>query len=249
VREALRGPRRAHRLWLAEGGRRSGVVGEILQLAGRRGIRAEERTVDELTKLVGPVNHQGVVLLGDPFAYADLDEVLERPRDEPPLLLLLDSLQDPQNFGTLLRTAEATGVTAVVIPEHRQVGVTPAVANASAGAVEHLAVARVTNLTRTIERLKEDGLWVAGLAGEPGAPAPWEADLLGPLALVVGSEGEGIGRLALAACDFRLALPMLGRVASLNAAVAGSVALYEVIRQRRRARADRADPDAGAARP
>jgi 23S rRNA (guanosine2251-2'-O)-methyltransferase len=232
VREALRGPRQPQRLWLAEGGRRSGVVGEILQLAGRRGVRAEERPVDELTKLLGPVNHQGVALLCDPYAYADLDALLAEERAAPPLFLLLDSLQDPQNFGALLRTAEATGVTAALIPEHRQVGVTPAVVNASAGAVEHLAVARVVNLARTIERLKEAGVWVAGLEGDAEAAAPWAVDLSGPLALVVGSEGEGIGRLVRESCDFLLALPMTGRVASLNASVAGSIVLYEIVRQR-----------------
>jgi 23S rRNA (guanosine2251-2'-O)-methyltransferase len=232
VREALRGPRRPYRLWLAEGGRRSGIVGEILQWAGRRGVRAEERPADELTKLVGPVNHQGVVLLADAYAYAELDDLLDQTRPAPPLFLLLDSLQDPQNFGTLLRTAEAVGVTGVLIPEHRQVGVTPAVVNASAGAVEHLAVARVVNLARTIERLKAAGAWVAGLEQAAGALVPWEADLLGALALVVGSEGEGISRLVREQCDFLLALPMAGRIASLNAAVAGSVVLYEVVRQR-----------------
>ncbi len=236
MREALHGRRTPHALLLAEGGRRSGVVGEILQLAGRRRLRAEERPAAELQDLVGPVNHQGVLLLADPYDYADFEAVTSAaaPAAEP-LYLLLDSLQDPQNFGTLLRSAEATGVTAVVIPEHRQVGVTPAVVNASAGAVEHLAVARVTNLNRAIKRLKETGVWVAGLEGAPGAAILWTADLRGPLALVVGGEGEGLSRLVREHCDYLLALPMLGRVASLNAAVAGSIALYEIVRQRGRA--------------
>ena len=237
VREALHGRRTPHALLLAEGARRSGVVGEILQLAGRRRLRAEERPAADLQELVGPVNHQGVLLLADPYDYADFEAATSAaaPAAEP-LYLLLDSLQDPQNFGTLLRSAEAAGVTAVVIPEHRQVGVTPAVVNASAGAVEHLAVARVTNLSRAIERLKERGVWVAGLEGAPGAVSPWTADLRGPLALVVGGEGEGVGRLVREHCDYLLALPMRGRVASLNAAVAGSIALYEVLRQREQGR-------------
>ncbi|MCC6629605.1 MAG: 23S rRNA (guanosine(2251)-2'-O)-methyltransferase RlmB [Chloroflexi bacterium] len=231
VREALLGPRAPRRLWLAEGGRRSGIIGEILQRAGRRGVRAEERHADELTKLLGPVNHQGAVLLAEPYRYADLDEVVARAGPEP-VYLALDSLQDPQNFGTLLRSAEAAGVAAVLIPEHRQVGVTPAVVNASAGAVEHLAVCRVTNLARALAALKTAGAWVAGLEAVPEAQPLWSYDLRGPLALVVGAEGEGIGRLVRETCDFLAALPMAGRVASLNAAVAGSIALYEIVRQR-----------------
>lgn len=232
VREALRGRRAPRALLLAEGVRRSGSVGEILQLAGRRGLRAEERPAAELQDLAGPVNHQGVLLLASAYTYADFEATVAAAAGSEPLYLLLDSLQDPQNFGTLLRSAEAAGVSAVIIPEHRQVGVTPAVVNASSGAVEHLAVAPVTNLSRAIERLKAAGVWVAGLEEAPGATPPWQADLRGPLALVVGSEGEGLSRLVREHCDFLLALPMLGQVASLNAAVAGSIALYEVLRQR-----------------
>lgn len=251
VREALRGQRAVFRLWLAEGARRSGIIGEILQLAGRRGLRAEERPVDELSKLGGGVNHQGVLLLAAPYLYADLSQIMTRLSPEapqavqhpgeptptierplPPLVLVLDSLQDPQNFGSLLRSAEAAGVTAVLIPEHRQVGVTPAVVNASAGAVEHLAVARVTNLSRTLERLKEHGCWVAGLEQAEQAQLAWMADLTGALALVVGGEGEGMSRLVREHCDFLIQVPMAGRIESLNAAVAGSIVLFEIVRQR-----------------
>ena len=232
VREALRGRRRPYQLWLAEGSRRSGVAGEILQIAGGRGLRAEERPAAALTEIVGPVNHQGVLLETDPYPYTDFETALTGSPDAPSLVLALDSLQDPQNFGTLLRTADATGATAIIIPEHRQVGVTPAVVNASSGAVEHLAVARVTNLTRALERLKEAGVWVAGLDQGEDTTLIWTANLTGPLALVVGGEGEGIGRLVREQCDYLVGLPMAGRVASLNAAVAGSVALYEITRQR-----------------
>jgi 23S rRNA (guanosine2251-2'-O)-methyltransferase len=232
VHEALRaGRRRPHQLLLAEGARRSGVVGEILQLAGRRGLRADERPAAELAEIAGHVNHQGVLLLAAPFAYADFEEVVAAA-DPAPLYLILDALQDPQNFGALLRTAEAAGVTAVVIPEHRQVGVTPAVVNASAGAVEHLVVTPATNLSRALDRLKQANVWVAGLEAAPTATPLWAADLRGPLALVVGGEGAGVSRLVREHCDFLLALPMLGRIASLNAAVAGSIALYEALRQR-----------------
>jgi 23S rRNA (guanosine2251-2'-O)-methyltransferase len=148
-------------------------------------------------------------------------------------LLVLDSLQDPQNFGTLLRTAQASGVHGVVLPEHRAVGVTPAVSNASAGAVEHLRVSRVTNLVRTLKELKQHGIWVYGLAIGAGQPY-FEADLSGPLALVVGSEGGGLGRLVAESCDALLDIPMApDAIQSLNASVAGSLVVYEAFKQRR----------------
>ena len=178
-------------------------------------------------------HHQGVAAEVAPYAYADLRELVQAARDPtPPLYLVLDSLQDPQNFGTLLRTAEAAGVTAVVMLDRRQVEVTPAVVNASSGAVEHLQVCLSNNLPRAIEGLQEAGLWVYALQAEPDAPIYATVDLSGPLGLVVGSEGKGISRLVRMRCDGALAIPMRGKVESLNAAVAGSLVLYEALRQR-----------------
>jgi 23S rRNA (guanosine2251-2'-O)-methyltransferase len=148
------------------------------------------------------------------------------------LVLVLDQVQDPQNFGTLLRTCDAVGVTAVVMLDRRQVEVTPAVVNASAGAVEHLAVCLANNLGRAIEALQEVGLWVYALQAGEGASLYTEVDLKGPLGLVVGSEGRGVSRLVRERCDGALQIPMVGRIESLNAAVAGSVVLYEALRQR-----------------
>src|SRR5207253_6413583 len=164
----------------------------LLALAEQRRIRIEMLDRRDLDRRVGD-HHQGVAAEADPFDYAHLDDLFARAdeRAEAPLLLGLDSLQDPQNFGTLLRTAQACGAHGVLIPEHRAVGVTPAVSNASAGAVEHLAVARVTNLARTLRHLKTQGIWIHGLAVE-AEQAYWAADLSGPLALVVGSEGSGL---------------------------------------------------------
>jgi 23S rRNA (guanosine2251-2'-O)-methyltransferase len=235
VYEALRaGRRRIYKLVLAEGVRDdTGVIGQIIKTARTIGApvtRSPRRELDKFTP-----NHQGIVAEADPYAYADLDTVISFSvtQDTPSLFLLLDLLQDPQNVGSLLRTSEAVGVHGVVIPRRRAVGVTPAVVNASAGAVEHLRVVQVTNLARTIDELKQHNVWVAGLEADPEAQFLDQADLSGPLALVVGSEGRGLRRLVREKCDFRLRLPMHGRVASLNAAVAGSVALYEVERQRR----------------
>jgi 23S rRNA (guanosine2251-2'-O)-methyltransferase len=148
-------------------------------------------------------------------------------------VLVLDSIQDPQNFGTLLRSAEAVGVTAVVMLDRRQVEVTPAVVNSSAGAVEHLQICLANNLSRAIESLQDAGLWVYALQTEQGGAVRYTtADLSGPVGLVVGAEGQGVGRLVRERCDGAIAIPMVGKVESLNAAVAGSIVLYEVLRQR-----------------
>jgi 23S rRNA (guanosine2251-2'-O)-methyltransferase len=151
---------------------------------------------------------------------------------EPPLIVILDSLQDPQNFGNLIRTAEAVGVSGIVIPERRSASVTPAVVNASAGATEHLRIARVVNLARAVDDLKKQDVWVAALQDDARAQDIYAANLKGALALIVGSEGEGVSRLLRDKADFVVKLPMRGKIESLNASVAGAVALYEVVRQR-----------------
>jgi 23S rRNA (guanosine2251-2'-O)-methyltransferase len=241
VEEALRaGRRRVFRLLIAEAGKTDGRreterLAEIERAARTAGASIERvpfSRLDTLTR-VGQ-HHQGVVAEVSPFQYDSLAEVvvLCREAGEGALVVILDSLQDPQNFGTLLRSCEAVGVTAVVMLDRRQVEVTPAVVNASAGAVEYLHVCLANNLSRAIEELQEAGLWVYALQAEPGATLYTKADLSGPLGLVVGSEGRGVGRLVRERCDGTLAIPMVGRVESLNAAVAGSVVLYEALRQR-----------------
>ena len=179
-------------------------------------------------------HHQGLAAEASPFPYSSLADVERMCRDQGgrALVLLLDSVQDPQNFGTLLRTSEATGVTAIAMLDRRQVEVTPAVVNASAGAVEHLNVCQVNNLSRAIETLQEAGLWVYALAAEEGATLYSDTDFTGAIGLVVGSEGRGVGKLVREKCDGAVSIPMLGKIESLNAAVAGSIVLYEVVRQR-----------------
>jgi len=234
VYESLRAARRKFfQLTLAETVRTADVIDDILAMAERAHLpvkRAPRRHLDSL----GEINHQGVALEASDYPYADLSDMATEAqhRGEPLFLLLLDLLQDPQNLGSLLRTAEAVGVHGVVVQERRAAGVTPAVVHASAGAVEHLLVAQVTNLAETIASLKAQGVWVMGLESSRGAKPYNQADLTGPLALVVGSEGEGLRRLVQERCDFLAQLPMVGKVTSLNAAVAGSVVLYEALRQR-----------------
>lgn len=232
VTEALRARRRPLRRLVLAGGAREGGLKALIEEARRAKVAVAEVPREQIERAVPGVNHQGVMLEAGPYAYADADELLRAEPEGGPLYLILDQLQDPQNVGTLLRSAEAVGVTGVLIPEHRAAAITPAVVNASAGATEWLQIARVTNLARTLARLKERNVWVAGLEGVPGARPIDAADLRGALAIVVGSEGAGISRLVRESCDFLVRLPMRGRIGSLNAAVAGSIALYAADRQR-----------------
>ena len=235
VREALRaGRRQVKRLRLADGVRDTGIIAEIVSLAEKAGCpvqRVERRDLDQIV-----AKHQGVVLDASPYPYEDLPSILahmERGKD-PPLLLVLDHLEDPRNVGALLRTAEAAGVRGVVLPKRRSAAITPAACETSAGAVEHLLVAQVTNLARALTEVKQAGLWVAGLEALPEAQRYDTLDLTGPLALVVGSEGRGLSRLVRERCDWLLSLPMRGSVGSLNASVAGSIALYWILHCRTR---------------
>jgi len=214
-------------------GAHGAVITEIVDEARTRGIQVQStdrRRMDEIA-----FNHQGVIAEADPFSYASLEDLLEATnRVETPLVLVLDTVQDPQNFGSLLRTAAAVGAQGAIIPEHRAVGVTPAVVKASAGAIEWLTIVQVGNLVRAIEALKASGMWIVGLDAR-GDAAPGSIDLSGPLAIVVGGEEKGLRPLVRSACDFIVSLPMPGPVESLNAGVAGSVVLYEALRQRTRA--------------
>jgi 23S rRNA (guanosine2251-2'-O)-methyltransferase len=226
VYEVLRaGRRQPFSLEVAEGVKEKGRLSEILRLAKERKIPVKRVPRGRLDRL--KANHQGVALEASSYPYADLTEVFELAdeRGEPLFVLLLDTLNDPQNFGTLLRTAEIVGVNGVVIPLARTVGVTPAVVNASSGASEHILVAQA-NLHQAIGALKDSGAWVIGLEGGGGAKEPDEVRLDGAIGLVVGSEGAGMRPLTAKSCDILMKLPMRGKIESLNAAVAGSVALY-----------------------
>ena len=227
VYETLRAQRRdVFRIQVAEGAQEKGRLKEILDLAKQRRIPVERVPRSRIDKV--HQNHQGLAAEVGEYPYSDLIEILEggRSKNEQPFILLLDTLNDPQNFGALLRTAEAVGVHGVVIPLAHTVEVTPAVVNASSGASEHLRVAR-SNLAQAIDALKAENVWVVGLDqhGETIGEKT-RRHLTGSLGLVVGSEGEGIRQLTRSKCDIILQLPMCGQIESLNAAVAGSVALY-----------------------
>ncbi len=231
VREVLASGQAVQRLLYSDDHARE--IQFLVAQASSRGIVAQQVGRAILDQAARGGNHQGIAAELPDRAEASLEEALElaQGRGEPPLLLLLDHLQDPQNFGTLLRTADAAGVHGVVFPEHRAAGVTPAVVRASAGAIEHLLVINAGNLVQAIEELQRKRVWVVGLDQEAEQPF-WEMDASLPLALVVGSEGSGLSRLAKKRCDFLVRIPSRGRVASLNAAVAGSIVLYDVWRRR-----------------
>jgi len=227
VREALRGRRKLDRLFIAEGVREDNRLQPIVALARERGVAIDRVPRELLDDATHGANHQGVALEAETYAYAPFENLIETPGT----VLVLDHVQDPQNLGTLLRAAEAAGVAGVVIPQNRAADVTPAVVNASSGAVEHLGIAQVPNIARALQQLKQSGRWVAGLDAGPGAVDLFSADIPQPAVLVVGSEGTGLAPHVRKTCDLLLALPMRGRVESLNAATAGSIALYELVRR------------------
>lgn len=236
VLEALRAGRMLKRIYVSQDrGVRTGAVNDLIREAQEKRVMVRFVDAMEVQRLSPGVEHQGVVGIADERAGVDLDELILHldTVQGPPLVLLIDSLQDPQNFGVLLRSAEGAGVDGVVIPRHRQVGLTPAVSRTSAGASEHLMIADVANLRQAIDTLKEKGIWV--IATDESGDIEWDAvDYRGPTAIVIGGEGEGIRRLVLEGCDQVVRIPMGGQVSSLNAAAAGTVVLFEAVRQRMR---------------
>ncbi len=235
VLETLHSARQVKRLLLAEGQREAPALAAIVREAERRHIPIETLPRARLDQLSHGAVHQGCLAVVEARTYTTVEHILAHAegKNEAPFLLILDAIQDVNNLGSLLRTAEAVGVHGIILPEHRAAEVTATVTKTSAGASEHLLIAQETNLTRTIELLKKQNIWVVGLVGE-AKTVYYQADLTGSLALVVGNEGKGISRLVREHCDLLIKLPMRGQINSLNAAVAGSIALYEALRQRER---------------
>ncbi|MBN1253827.1 MAG: 23S rRNA (guanosine(2251)-2'-O)-methyltransferase RlmB [Deltaproteobacteria bacterium] len=230
VSEALRSDRcRITEVWIAEGRSFKGLEG-IISMVESKGVPLRRVGRSQLDSLTKDALHQGVVGSIEQFAYADLDAVLQQDQGEP-FLLVLDGIEDPRNLGALIRTADACGVWGVIIPKDRAVGITPAVAKSSAGALFHVPVVRVTNIATTLRQIKERGIWVVGAAAEAQTDL-FHHDLTIPLAVVIGGEGRGMRPLVKRECDLLVSIPMKGKVNSLNASVAGSIILYEVIRQR-----------------
>ena len=235
VIEALRSGRPINKIMLSKG-ELSGSVREITAKAKELGLVVQRVENAKLEQLANGVKHQGVVALVSPVSYAELEDILQKSRmpGENPFLLLLENITDPHNVGAILRTADAAGVHGVLIPKRRSCPLTQAVAKTSAGAVEYVPVARIGNVAETIKRLKKEGFWIFGADAGAGLDNVYcRADFKRPLVIVIGSEGEGLSRLTKENCDFLLSIPMAGKVSSLNASVACSLLLYEVLRKRR----------------
>lgn len=232
VTEALRAGRSIDKIYIAKG-EVDKTLGHIASKARDQGVVVVETDRRKLDAMSVTHAHQGVIALAAVREYCSVEDILAiaEERGEPPFVILCDEISDPHNLGAILRTAECVGAHGVIIPKRRSAGLTSIVDKTSAGAAEHMAVARVPNLPAAIRELKERGLWVYGTAAD--APSGmWDTDLTGPLCLIIGSEGDGMGRLVAENCDFLLSIPMRGKVSSLNASAAASVVMYEVLRQR-----------------
>lgn len=230
--EAMKAGRTIEKILVAKGSH-EGSIRQLISMAREKGIVINEVERAKLDSLSESGNHQGVIAMVSDYKYVEVEDILKAASEkgEAPFILILDEINDPFNFGSLLRSANAAGVHGVIIPKRRAVGLTPIVAKASAGAIEYANVAKVTNISGTIEELKKRGIWIVG-ADMGGEKAYYEADLTGPVAVVIGSEGEGIGKLIKGKCDFLVKLPMRGEISSLNAGVAGGILMYEIMRQR-----------------
>ncbi|MFB4165657.1 23S rRNA (guanosine(2251)-2'-O)-methyltransferase RlmB [Alteribacillus sp. JSM 102045] len=232
VLEAIRSERAINKVWVAENAGR-GQMKQIYQAVREKNIIVQQAPRKKLDELSGNPRHQGVVASVAAYHYAELEDIFEKAAalQEEPFFILLDEIADPHNLGSILRTADAAGAHGVIIPKRRSVGLTQAVAKSSTGAIEHVPVVRVTNMGRTMEELKKQGLWLAGTdASGKEDFREWNADM--PLGLVIGSEGKGMSRLVKEKCDFLIKIPMKGHVTSLNASVAASLLMYEVYRKR-----------------
>ncbi|MBY0165277.1 23S rRNA (guanosine(2251)-2'-O)-methyltransferase RlmB [Cytobacillus firmus] len=234
VTEALKSGRTINKIWIAENAQKHLTL-PIIAEAKKLGIVIQHVDKRKLDQMVPGVQHQGVVAQAAPYAYVEVDDLLKAAEEkgEPPFLLLLDEIEDPHNLGSILRTADCTGAHGVILPKRRSAQVTATVSKTSAGAVEYVPVARVTNLGQTIDQLKEMGVWVVGTVVD-AVQELYDTEVFdGPVAIVIGNENKGMGRLIREKCDVLVKLPMAGKINSLNASVAAGVVMYEVLRRRR----------------
>ncbi|MDT9027679.1 MULTISPECIES: 23S rRNA (guanosine(2251)-2'-O)-methyltransferase RlmB [Rossellomorea] len=231
VLEALKSGRDINKIWIAEGSQK-GSIQQIVGLAKESNVMVQYVPKKKIEQMVAE-NHQGVVASVAAYQYAEIDDLFHRAeqKGEDPFILILDELEDPHNLGSIMRTADAAGAHGIIIPKRRAVGLTSTVAKASTGAIEHIPVARVTNLSRAVDELKERGVWVAGTDAK-GKQDFRQLDGTLPIGLIIGSEGKGMSRILRDKCDFLVQLPMVGHVTSLNASVAASILMYEVYRKR-----------------
>ena len=231
VLEAFRAGKTIDKLFLLDGCK-DGPILSIKREAAKGDCQIKYLTSERLDQMSETGRHQGVIAVAAAYEYAQVEDMLRAAKEkgEPPFLFLLDNIEDPHNLGAIIRTANLAGAHGVIIPKNRAVGLTAAVARTSAGALNYTPVAKVTNLAKTIEALKKEGLWF--VCADMGGTIMYQLDLKGPIGLVIGSEGEGVGRLVKEKCDMTAAIPMKGNIDSLNASVAAGVLAYEIVRQR-----------------
>ena len=233
VSEALRSGRTMDKVFVASGDNTDHGLRRLMSQAKEAGAVISMVDRRKLDQMCNHGAHQGIIAYAAAHEYATVEEILQRADDQGrvPLLVICDELSDPHNLGAILRTAECAGACGVIIPKRRSVGLTAVVAKTSAGAIEYMPVARVSNIVNTIRDLKQQGVWVCGTAAD-GATGLYEADLTGPTAIVIGSEGQGMSRLVAESCDYLVSIPMQGKISSLNASAAAAILLYEAVRQR-----------------
>lgn len=231
VTEALKSGRAIDKLYVKKGENKGSII-PIISMARKKGISVVETDIRKLDEMSETKAHQGVIALCAAAEYAQLEDIfkLAEEKNEPPFIVILDRVNDPHNLGSVIRTANCAGAHGVIIPKHDSVGLTAVCCKAAAGAAEYTPVVRVSNLAKTIDELKERGIWITG-ADASGDRNLYEADLKGAVAIVIGSEGEGISRLVLDKCDFKVKIPMKGNINSLNASVAAALFIYEAVRQ------------------
>ena len=232
VIEALKSDRTIECVYVSKGDL-EGSIKVALGLAKDKGVVIKEADRRKLDTMCDGLNHQGIVARVTPFKYCEVNDILEdaKRKEQQPFIVILDEIEDPHNLGSIIRTAELCGVHGIIIPKRRNVGVTSTVYKCSAGAIEHMKIAKVTNINATIDMLKEQGIWIYG-ADIDGKDYSYNTDFSGPCALIIGSEGKGISSLTLKKCDLLVKIPMIGKINSLNASVAGGIMMYEVLKGR-----------------
>lgn len=232
VIEILKSDKTIEAIYISKGNV-SGSINTVLKLAKEKGVIIKEVDRKKLDSMSNTNAHQGVIAITTPFKYSTLDDILKyaKEKEEDPFIIILDELEDPHNMGAIIRTAEVCGVHGIIIPKRRSVGITPIVYKTSVGAVEHMKIAKVTNINVCIEELKEHGVWIYG-ADMHGKEYCYETNLRGPIGLVIGSEGRGISKGTKEKCDALIKIPMVGQINSLNASIAGAIIMYETLKQR-----------------
>lgn len=233
VLELLESDRDINKILIAKG-ERHGSINKIITIAKQRKLVTAEVDRQKLNAISQTNNHQGVIAIVPPFNYSSVEDILDtaKERNEEPFILILDGIEDPHNLGSIIRTAETAGIHGVIIPKRRSALVNATVSKASAGAVEHMKIARVNNVNETIKYLQENGIWICGTDGEAKSYY-YNQDLKGAIAIVIGSEGNGISRLVKENCDFLVKIPMNGKITSLNASVSAGIVIYEAVKQRK----------------